>query len=194
MNLQFHAIIVLICSRKARNCTSLLMCFNIIVYLKSSRKPITPLPLTVLRITSSITCDIRCISSFEWFCLKMLILSTSKYIKANLQPASLLILSMQYFLMSGSCSVNVITLCLSDLLLSSSSFNFNCMLSFFMTSTSDICNSRYSDCLLSEIYFFSMSTRTHLYVLSTLRMRMHMHFLMSDFKLLATSMKSSRST
>ena len=124
----------------------------------------------------------------------MLILSTSKYIKANLQPASLLILSMQYFLMSGSCSVNVITLCSSDLLLSSSSFNFNCMLSFFMTSTSDICNSRYSDCLLSEIYFFSMSTRTHLYVLSTLRMRMHMHFLMSDFKLLATSMKSSRST
>ena len=148
MNLQFHAIMGPNMFEEMHvTVTSLLMCFNIIVYLKSSRKPITPLPLTVLRITSSITCDIRCISSFEWFCLKMLILSTSKYIKANLQPASLLILSMQYFLMSGSCSVNVITLCSSDLLLSSSSFNFNCMLSFFMTSTSDICNSRYSDCI-----------------------------------------------
>ena len=120
---------------------------------------------------------------------KMLILSTSKYIKANLQPASLLILSMQYFLMSGSCSVNVITLCSSDLsLLSSSSFNFNCMLSFCMTSTSDICNSRYSDCIsIRYILSFLCQPITHRYVLSTLRMRMHMDFLMSGLKLLATS-------
>lgn len=70
----------------------------------------------------------------------------------------------------------------------------NFLLSSRITKTSDICNSRYSDESVLGITFFYISTITHRYELSILRIRIHMDFLISGLKLLATSIKSSMST
>ena len=194
INLQCHEIWVLICSKNARNLTSLLMFLIAIMYLKSFRRPNTPRSSIAFNMVSSITYVILWHSSSVCVALNCSILSTSRYISESWQLLSDSMFFIQNSFIAGSGCI------ISKFLFSAVSFLnaliccCNFLLSSRITKTSDICNSRYSDESVLGITFFSISTITHRYELSILRIRIHMDFLISDLKLLATSIKSSMST
>lgn len=88
INLQCHEIWVLICSKNARNLTSLLMFLIAIMYLKSFRRPNTPRSSIAFNMVSSITYVILWHSSSVCVALNCSILSTSRYISESWQLLS----------------------------------------------------------------------------------------------------------
>ena len=102
INLQCHEIWVLICSKNARNLTSLLMFLIAIMYLKSFRRPNTPRSSIAFNMVSSITYVILWHSSSVCVALNCSILSTSKIYKRKLAVIIRFYVFYKFFFIAGS--------------------------------------------------------------------------------------------